>query len=145
MSYREGAAKTGKTRFYPGSLPSPWSGPKLRLKQMVYENDAAQATIVVDALCGPKYDEAPLPRLAHDLFGKFRKTTISREGFRVLDGRDAYSVRGQGDLDGVPVAMQVVVMKKDFCLYDFVYFAPPAKFSGAVADFEGFLNGFRTR
>ncbi len=145
MSYRSGVVKTGNTRFYLPELPSAWSGPKQRLKQLVYENDAAEATIVVDALCGPKYDEAPLPRLAHDMFGKFRKPVIASEGYRSLDGRDAYHVRGRGTLDGVPIAMESVVMKKDFCLYDFVYFAPPARFRAGIKDFEDFLNGFRTK
>jgi hypothetical protein len=41
--------------------------------------------------------------------------------------------------------MSVAVMKKDFCLYDFSYFAPPETFARGVGDFEGYLRGFQTR
>ena len=54
------------------------------------------------------------------------------------------TLAGGGAVDGVPLKMAVVVMKKDFCLYDFSYFAPPGGFSRGISDFEGYLNGFKT-
>jgi hypothetical protein len=115
------------------------------LKQLVYENDPLMATIVVDALCGPKYDDAPLNRLARELFQRLRHPKIASEREFTLDGRSALRVDGSGDVDGVPLKMAVAVMKKDFCLYDFSYFAPPETFARGVGDFEGYLRGFQTR
>lgn len=145
MSYKNGTAVTAAGRFDVPRLPLPWKSPKSLLKQLVYENDSIQATIVVDALCGAKYDDAPLDRLARELFQRFQKPVIDSERAFTLDGRTARRVEGRGDVDGVPLRMAVVVMKKDFCLYDFSYFAPPETFSRGVRDFEEYLNGFRTR
>lgn len=145
MMYRAGIAETGIGRFAVPRLPPPWKGPKLRLRQLVHENNAIEATIVTDALCGPKFDDAPLPRLAEELFQKLQQKKILSEKNLVLDGRAALRVHGKGRIDGVPMEMDVVVMKKDFCLYDFAYFAPPETFRRGIDDFEGYLDGFRTR
>lgn len=142
--YKDGLAETGKGRFRAAELPPPWKSPKRQLKQLVYENDAIDATIVVDALCGPKYDDAPLDRLAKELFQRLQSSYILSEKTFTMDGRTALRVDGGGAVDGVALKMAVVVMKKDFCLYDFSYFAPPARFSKGIRDFEGYLNGFET-
>jgi hypothetical protein len=143
--YKNGTAYAGAGSFHVPRLPSPWKSPKRLLKQLVYENDPLKATIVVDALCGPKYDDAPLNRLAIELFQRMQRPKIDSERTISLDGRSALRVDGRGDVDGVPLRMAVVVMKKDFCLYDFSYFAPPETFASGVRDFEGYLNGFKTR
>lgn len=145
MKYREGTVRTGTGRFTAPQLPPPWKSPKIRLKQLVHENDLLGATIVTDALCGPKFDDAPLPRLAKELFQRLQERRITSEKAFTLDGRAALRMQGGGRMDGVPIRMDVVVMKKDFCLYDFVYFAPPATHGQGVGDFEGYVHGFRTR
>jgi hypothetical protein len=144
VKYKNGTAFTGTGRFHASRLPAPWSGPRRVLKQLVYENDPLKATIVVDALCGPKYDDAPLNRLARELFQRLQRPKIDSEKSFTLDGRSALRADGRGDLDGVPLRMSVAVMKKDFCLYDFSYFAPPETFAAGVRDFEGYLRGFQT-
>ncbi|HSA59533.1 MAG TPA: hypothetical protein VLJ37_07595 [bacterium] len=143
--YNNGTAYTGGGSFDAPRLPAPWKSPKRLLKQLVYENDPIRATIVVDALCGPKYDDAPLNRLARELFQRFQRPKIASERAMTLDGRSALRVDGSGDVDGVPLKMSVAVMKKNFCLYDFSYFAPPETFGRGVNDFEGYLRGFKTR
>jgi hypothetical protein len=140
--YQNGTAYTGTGRFQAPAMSPPWKSPKRLLKQLVYENDPLKATLVVDALCGPKYDDAPLNRLARELFQRLQRPVIHSERAFVLDGRSAVRMDGEGDVDGVPIRMSVVVMKKNFCLYDFSYFAPPETSSRGVHDFEGYLNGF---
>jgi hypothetical protein len=46
-------------------------------------------------------------------------------------------------LDGVPMQYDIYVMKKDGCVYDLVYVAPPARFTAGAADFERFALGLR--
>ena len=50
--------ETGFGKFEVGSLPEGCSRPKVKLKQLVYENNNLGATIVTDALCGPKIGRA---------------------------------------------------------------------------------------
>ena len=145
VHYAGGEATTGEGRFRTGPLPPSWKGPSLRLKQLVFEDNGIGATIVTDALCGPKFNDAPLPRLARDLFERLDQKKLGAEKWLTLDGRQAVRLEGEGSLDGVPIRMEVVVSKKNFCLYDFVYFAPPDTFQKGWQDFEGYLNGFRVR
>jgi hypothetical protein len=47
-------------------------------------------------------------------------------------------------LDGVPLALDLYVLKKDECLYDLVYLAPPDSAARGAADFARVVAGFDT-
>ena len=145
MNYHNRLARTGAGAFEVGVLPPGWEGPHIRQKQLVYENNATHGTVVVDAQCGEKFVDAPLPRLANDLFSAMEKMTTQPGRIFTLDGRGAFRQQGNGQMDGVPLAMDVVVLKKDLCIYDFIYFAPPKNFERGQKDFEEFFHGFHTR
>src|SRR6185436_10310453 len=100
-SYKDGEVSAGKGRFSVRRLPPPWKAPHRLLKQLVYGNDPLAATIVVDSLCGPKYDDAPLNRLAEELFQRLQKPKIRSEKNFTLDGRSALRMDGSGGVDGV--------------------------------------------
>lgn len=140
MRYEMGRAYTGTRSFAIQSPPKPWKGPKLKYKEMVYTHDGIGGTIVTDALCGPKFEDTPVVLLAKHLFYKLDHAQIKPARYFTLDGREAVRVDGTGSMDGVPLQMQVVVMKKNFCLYDFVYFAPPKSFAAGRKDFENYYQ-----
>ena len=124
-------------------LPTPWKGPKLRYKEMIHENDTIGGTIVTDALCGPKFEDTPLEMLAKHLFYKLERPQMRPHRYFQLAGRDAIRVEGMGSIDGVPLQMAVVVLKKNHCVYDFVYFAPPNGFDQGVSDFENYYQSLQ--
>src|SRR5579885_1160205 len=96
MKYKAGTVYTGTGRFNVPKLPPPWRAPKIKLKQLVHENNDIRAMIVTDALCGPKYDDGPLPKLADELFQKMTdRKTLSQKGL-VVAGRGAWRMVGQG-------------------------------------------------
>jgi len=139
MGYDQGRVTTGTGHFEVGFLPAPWEGPARQLNHLVYKNDVLAATIVTDALCGRKFDDAPLPILARNLFISLDDAHPDRSETFPLRGREALRMDGEGSLDGVPLRMRVVVMKKDFCLYDFMYLAPPAHFETGLPDFMRYV------
>ena len=55
-----------------------------------------------------------------------------------FDGREALHTVLRAKLDGVPMHYDVFVMKKDGCVYDLVYVAPPCQFAAGARDFERF-------
>jgi hypothetical protein len=59
-----------------------------------------------------------------------------------LDGREALRSRHTAKLDGVPVELELVVLKKDGCVFDFTYVAPPGQAEARMADFDALLAGF---
>lgn len=142
MDYRHGEVVTGTKTFRIGTLPASWSRPHRIKKQLVFDNETLKATIVVDALCGDKFDDAPLASLSRGLTA-FRDTQTTRREPLVLDGRAAVRAWGTTRVDGVLLQLNTVVVKKDFCLYDFVYFAPPEAFAAGLVDFEQLYGGLQ--
>jgi len=51
-----------------------------------------------------------------------------------FDGREAMRSILRAKLDGVPLQYDILVMKKDGCLYDLVYVAPPDRFATALVE-----------
>ena len=52
--------------------------------------------------------------------------------------------RYQLNTEGVPVELYLVVVKKNGCIYDFIYQAPTERFQEHFATFRGFIDPFRT-
>ena len=62
-----------------------------------------------------------------------------------MDGREALRTVARAKLDGVPRELELVVLKKDGCVYDFALVAPPGRpFTDAQATFRAMLDSFRT-
>lgn len=65
-----------------------------------------------------------------------------QEHFR-LAGRQALRSTIDAELDGVEISLEVVVLKKDGCLFDLTLIAPPKHFEGGLGAFERVVKGFR--
>jgi hypothetical protein len=61
-----------------------------------------------------------------------------------FDRREARHTVMKAKLDGVPLVWDAYVMKKNGCVYDMVYVAPPDRFEEGTAAFERFAQGFRS-
>lgn len=107
-------------------------------------NAEISGAIYADSNCGQRYDDAPLGRLI-DSLGLGIVGAVSREEERSVDGRAALLRVVEGTLDGVPVRVGALVLKKDLCVYDLVYIAPPASFDRGMDGFEAVIGAFHTR
>lgn len=144
LTYEKNKVNTASGKFQVGALPEGWQKPKIHHQQLLYENDIFQATIVTDAHCGRQFVDSPLPRLARDLFDRMDHIKINSQKNMTVDGREAFYLQGSGNVDGIALKMSTVVMKKNFCLYDFVYFAPPETFAQGEKDFVSYVRSMRT-
>lgn len=130
-------------RFTLGPLTSQWSGLRLGKGLAFRRADPAGTVITVNATCNTETD-APLDVLTnHLLFGLTDREFADRSLIR-FDGREAQRTTLTAKLDGVPVRMTTLVLKKNWCVYDLVYAAPPSSFERHLAEFEQLLAGFRT-
>ena len=59
--------------------------------------------------------------------GSTERELVSQET-EPFDGREALHTRMRAKWDGVPIAFDIYVMKKDGCIYDFVYMGDPSAF-----------------
>ena len=109
-----------------------------------WRNEALAATLYADSSCGERFDDAALPRLHASLTAGVAGAVV-REEPRTVDGREALLRIQDGRLDGVDVRVGVLVLKKDACLYDLVYIAPPSSFDKGLPAFEALISAFKTQ
>jgi hypothetical protein len=100
-------------------------------------------TIAVDSTCS-RTEDAPLQVLTNHLLMGFTERQRLTEALEQLDGREALHSRYDAKLDGVPVELELVVMKKDGCVYDFVYTSPPGRGEEKRQVFQKLLSAFKT-
>jgi hypothetical protein len=92
-----------------------------------------------------KADDVPLDVLTnHLLFGLEHRLERSRRQL-TLAGRAALRTRLDATLDGVLVALDVVVLRKDGCTHDMVLIAPPDRIARLEPEFEHFLGRFEAK
>jgi hypothetical protein len=98
-------------------------------------------TIFANRLCSSAED-VPLDVLTNHLFFDMKiAREISREEI-TLAGRAALRTHVIAELDGVPVELDLVVLKKDGCTYDMALVSDQNSYQDRRADFEVFLRGF---
>lgn len=127
-----------------GELGQTWSRLLLKQKTLAFRAPDKSATIATNAFCGENFDDAPLEVLARHLYIGVEGLNVESQKELVLDGRRALSTVWNGRMDGVPVKLETVSVKKDECLFDFYYITSPSAdtFARHRADFERFAGGF---
>jgi hypothetical protein len=60
-----------------------------------------------------------------------------------LVGREALRTLVDAELDGMPRRNEVWVVKKNGCIFDLIYSAPPEDFQAGRADFQRVVEGFQ--
>jgi len=128
-------------RFRVGPIPSAWRQVEVEDARLAFRDDAANATVAVNGRCGLDADDVPLTSLTQHLFLQFTDRVQSSQTKVSLDGREALRTELSAALDGVKKLYLVYVLKKNSCVYDFMYIAADSA-PGSRADFERFVQGF---
>ena len=143
MSYRDGRVYLQNRQYYKvGILPAGWRWMESNARAISFHNESYRSSINTDAFCGKSYVDRPLDTLAGELATALSdRTTVSTQEM-TLDGRGALRIFVKGKMDGVPLNMDIVVVKKGACNFDFVAVMPPDAPSDVTRDFETFFTGF---
>lgn len=140
-------------RFRVGPVPSGWRQIDVTDSDslLAFRDDSARATIALTGRCGRDGDDVPLRALTHHLFLHFTDRQVVSEERIKLDGRAALRTELLATLDGVPKRFVTVVLKKNECVYDFLYITDvaPGLDEGVATpndreEFERFVAGFST-
>ncbi len=126
-----------------GAMPAPWRQLKVEDNDLAYFIDATGHTLALNATC-EAHEDPPLEVLTRHLLMGFTEQQLRAQERLPVDGREALRSRYGAKLDGVPVELELLVLKKDGCVYDFSYIAPPALFERHAADFERLVASFHT-
>ena len=134
--------RKGNVAFRVGDIPASWRRLDVTDASLAFRDDAHAASILLNARCGGKDDDVPLVALTGQLIMGTTDREFSKEETIPFDGREARHSIVKAKLDGVLLAYDIYVEKKDGCTYDFVYISPPA--AEGSPEFERFVGDFRT-
>jgi len=124
-----------------GPVPPGWQRVHVDGADLAWRDQGLEGSALFDLRCHQRDDDAPLPVLTeHLIMGTTDREVQSQETIP-FDGREALHTLMLAKLDGVPMQYDIYVMKKDGCVYDLVYVAPPSRYAAGSADFERFARG----
>jgi hypothetical protein len=143
VRFEDSTLSKKQVRYRIGELPEAWHRVFVEGNDLAFSEDNTGRALSVNSTC-QGHDDPPLPVLTrHLLMGFTESREVSKE-LIALDGREALRSRHTAKLDGVPVELELVVLKKDGCVFDFTYVAPPGQAQARMPDFDALIAGFHT-
>lgn len=133
----------GRASFRAGPVSPSWERVELNGVMLAFR-DRQGGAINVYGRCGQDGDDVPLTALTNHLLIGFTERDFKSQDVVPLDGREAMHTIVHAKLDGVKMALSIYVLKKDGCVYDLIWVAPPERFDGGLAPFDAFVQGFQT-
>lgn len=130
-----------RVTFTVPAIPEGWKRVELQDAALAFRDDARAASILVNAKCNRKNDDVPLASLTEHLIMGTTERQFLEETTVPMDGREARHTILVAKLDGVPMQYDIFVMKKNGCVFDFVYVAEPQTFAEGSGAFEQFVRG----
>jgi hypothetical protein len=133
-----------KIAFRVPAVPPEWRRIDVSDASVAFRDDAHEASILLNARCGGRDDDTPLRSLTQHLIMGTTDRAFDLEETIPFDAREALHTVMRAKLDGVVMTYDIYVMKKDGCVYDFVYVASPDHFAEGSPAFERFVAGVHT-
>jgi hypothetical protein len=138
---REGVYHDPRDHFTVRVPPPRWQPASLDGAALAFRAPTLDAGIGLHAQCDSP-EPGPLPAVAsHLFFGLSDKRIDTRESVTLAGGRGVRT-RLRARLDGQPVVVDGITVRRGECLYDFVYVAPPAHFEDGQPDFDAFVQSW---
>ncbi len=104
----------------------------------VFENRADGRILLSNSFCD-EFQEQPLDQLATKTFNSVAEFVVKEGVYTTFQDREAYRILGTGQVDGVPVTLQLLNTRRNNCYFDFLAISP-AGTSKDDAPFEDFLK-----
>lgn len=136
------SAVTGKVvDFSHGPLPAEWKKTEVKGLAVAYYHSGYGATAGVAPGCEGISDSTLESLAQQELIGLEQREMLEEKRVTV-DGREAVEWVVKGSVDGVEMRVNLVVFRKDGCVYDLNLVSRPETFSQARTDFQAFVAGF---
>jgi hypothetical protein len=132
----------GETCYRVGALGGDWRLVHQKGAAVGFFSQAVGGIIEANATCREDADAAPLPALTRQLLIGYTERHIASQATVPLDAREALRTRVDAKLDGVPMSLDLYVLKRNGCIFDLSYAAPPEAFARGSGDFQRFVDGF---
>jgi hypothetical protein len=132
----------GHVCYVVGTLDDSWRLVHQESAAVGWFSDRAGAVIESNATCRDDAEAAPLTALTRELLVGYTERHILDEKLVPLLRREALRTRVTAKLDGVPMTLEIYVVRRNGCVFDLSYAAPPDLFAVAAPDFARFVAGF---
>jgi hypothetical protein len=132
----------GDVCYRVGALGGGWRMVHQEGASVGYFSDSVGGVIEANATCRDDAEAAPLPTLTRQLLIGYTDRKVESQATVPLDRREALRTRVAVKLDGVPMTLDLYVMKRNGCIFDLSYAAPPDAFARGADDFQRFVDGF---
>lgn len=110
--------------------------------QVAWIHDELGAVIQIHAQCDEQGDSS-LDEYTDHLRIDWTDWSVVSQAAETVAGRAALRTVVDAELDGVKRRSEFLILKKNGCLFDLQYIAPPERFTGGRAGFEQVVHGFR--
>ncbi len=139
--------RKGDVAFRVGPVPENWrliEDPRVDgdLASFAFRSDERGLTVGAAGRCGRDSDDVPLAALTRHLTIGFTDRQVRSERDFSLSGRAALRTEMTAKLDGVPTHLVFVVVKKNYCVYDFWRISEGD--TQDTSEFDQFVGGFST-
>jgi hypothetical protein len=142
-SFDDGIFRKGAVAVRVGPVPPGWRRLGVNGADLAFRDEERSGSVLFNVRCG-RDDDAPLSVLTEHLIMGTTEREFDAQDTIPFDRREALHTLLRAKLDGVPMQYDIYVMKRDGCVYDLVYVAPPARFADGAADFEHFAMGLQS-
>ncbi len=133
-------SKDKKFSSYQAERPSGWKKTAKANADYAFVNPKTSAIIYTNSICD-KYSHARLTDLGQNILRSVDKFSAPHPHKTSFANRDAYRWTGQGLLDGVPINLDYLIVRKSNCVFDFVLIAPELEYwAQDQTSFDQFLS-----
>jgi hypothetical protein len=139
-SFRDSIFDDGVVRYRVGRLDPRFSRVEVDDNDLAWHGRGV-GTISVNSTCSEYEDVPAVALMNHLLFGTSERT-LRLEETTTLDGRGALHTIADVELDGVPITLEVYLLKKDGCVYDLSHIAARHRFEQSRPLFAAFVAQF---
>jgi hypothetical protein len=144
VSIEDDVLHKGELRVQLGPVPQSWRRVNLDGADVAFRDEERSGSVLFDVRCNGRDDDAPLSSLTGHLIMGTTERKYESEEVIPFDRREALHTVLRAKLDGVPMRYDIYVMKKNGCVFDLVYIAPPDRYEEGATDFERFALGVHT-
>jgi hypothetical protein len=132
----------GEVCYRVGALGEGWRLVHQKGASVGFYSEAVGGVVEANATCRDDAEAAPLKTLTRQLLIGYTDRQIEEQRLLALAGREALRTRVHVKLDGVPMTLDLYVLKRNGCIFDLSYAAPPDAFARGEDDFARFVDGF---
>lgn len=109
-----------------------------------WRNSKTGNTIAIISECSTSKDPE-LATLESESMEALSSSKILSSKTLNFNDREALRSVGEGNIDGVPVKIDVLNFKKSTCMYSLTYFGRSSSFANDQSEFENFIKGFKAQ